>query len=218
MFEKLIALFERFVVAQEKCAEMLEKHYAIGLGQAYGASAPKPPVEIPAPPAPESTPGPQTAQEVVKQADLDEWNPYDADLQKAYRSDKQAILDAELAVLGIDGTGMTGAQKHEAILNHNAARDEAEDSGPAFPPEENPDFPEEPQAEADNPFDQPAPVLKSSEEFKSALRSWADSQPDRKAAYKQITDTLTDRYGVSRVTDVPEDKVNEAYAAITEAV
>ena len=49
------------------------------------------------------------------------WNPYTSPLQKVYRKPLAEVLDAELARLGIDpGDKLTGAQKHQLLLDHAA--------------------------------------------------------------------------------------------------
>lgn len=49
------------------------------------------------------------------------WIPYTSPLQKVYRKPLAEVLDAELARLGIDpGDKLTGAQKHQLLLDHAA--------------------------------------------------------------------------------------------------
>lgn len=46
------------------------------------------------------------------------WNPYTSPVQKVYRAPLAAVLDAELKRLGLEpGDKMTGAQKHQLILD-----------------------------------------------------------------------------------------------------
>lgn len=124
MFQELIELFKRFVLAHEKIAEAnaviaqatatqftdrevqpfvptVDDH-AKDRAEVYGC----------APTSTGHTPPPAAA----------EWDPYTSPVMKQYKGDKGDILRRELAKFGLDvGTKMTGAQMHELLLEKASA-------------------------------------------------------------------------------------------------
>lgn len=145
-----------------------------------------------------------------KPADLIDWSPYDAEIQKVYKADKQAVLDDEIATLGITftKTNPTGAEKHQAIHDHNA--DTAVDIDPLDRPEKNEDAvdtdPLEPTPETNalpEGMDRPG--------VRKVCVAWV------KANGKDNWDTLImDVFGVSKFEDIPDERLGEAYHTFKE--
>ena len=203
MFEKLIALFERLVVAHERLAasqEALLQNCACTstdlVDEIKEAVAPSTPAPIPAPaadPAGETTPS--------------GWNPFLAEIQGRYGTDKVATLDALIAEKGIElKARATGAEKHQALLDWaNAKKDELaealaeEPSGPVVTPE-----PVAPAAE------EAAPAVTTDD-----IRALAQKCMAAKIAPARVQDLLEQHGGSRRLPEVAADKFGAVFAALT---
>lgn len=138
---------------------------------------------------PELPEEPQEKEDPKKGDDLNRWNPYDHDIQKAYRADKQAILDEECEVLGIDITKLkTGAQKHQAILDHNG------DNAPDVDPLE-----AEPKVEEKRKREPNPPKKVKKEEVRDACLRWA-----KRNGQDKFFASLEAEFGVKTLADLDE--------------
>ena len=111
MFDKIIALFERLVIAHERLAESQE---ALLQNCVCG-----------------STDLVDEIKEAVSSPAVEtDWNPFTSALMNKYVADKQAVLDARLQEHGIEvKAGATGREKHQALLDWaNAKKDELADA------------------------------------------------------------------------------------------
>ena len=102
MFDKIIALFERLVIAHERLAaiqEALLQNCACTDEIREAVSSP------------------------VVESD---WNPFTSPIMNKYVADKQAVLDARLKEHGIEvKAGATGKEKHQALLDWAGTKTEA---------------------------------------------------------------------------------------------
>ena len=218
----LMELLERFVIAHEKQAEasMIMAQNAsnpvsvgfIDYGQSDGTecTAGQTPVPAPTPPTTE------------------DWNPYNSPIQKQYKGEKAQILDAELAKLGLQpGEKMTGAQKHQLLLNsasHATVLEEVSPTAPAAPVA--PAAPAAPTAPA-APAAPTAPVAPvetiTLDSIRAIFEPLAAKGPKAQA---EILRLMKEIGGVTRLTDpqdpskqlLPEDKVVPLYQALLAAL
>lgn len=115
MFDKIIALFERLVIAHERLAESQE-------AMLNGCMC-------------NSTDLVDEIKEAVSTPVVEtDWNPFTSALMNKYVADKQAVLDARLQEHGIEvKAGATGKEKHQALLDWANAKKEELAEGLAEP-------------------------------------------------------------------------------------
>lgn len=146
MFQELIELLKRYVIAHERLAQANEVIAQAAAAKLIRESAsPECCVEDVVPGQPDGTectagqPMTQTppttlpAQQPPAEEPATGWNPYTSPVMKQYKGEKQGILKAELAKFGIDpGAKMTGAQMHELLLD-KAKQAQAAPAAPVAP-------------------------------------------------------------------------------------
>lgn len=195
MFEKLIDLLTRFVVAHERLAasqEALLQNCACTAAPVTEEPAPThapDPAADPADPAGETSPS--------------GWNPFMSELQSRYGADKLATMDALIAEKGLElKARATGAEKHQALLDWaNTKKDELADALTE---------PEAPAAEpATEPVTEATPAVTIDD-----IRALAQKCMAAKIAPARVQDLLEQHGGSRRLPEVAEDKFGAVYTAL----
>jgi hypothetical protein len=210
MFEKIIALLDRFVCAVERLAAANEK---MADGVSFVATADAPTIK--------PCEGQQTiaaGKEHGGSADTGEpaymalvrklgWNPIeDRNIISRYTAEKQEVLKAILDETGGSyGTSTTGAELHQRVLD--AFPTEEEKASRPAEPEGDADaedmFGDEPAQDDDDEFgldDEPQEPVPF-EEFKERLIKWVAGKAEHRAKVKAALDNI----GAENVSAVPEE-------------
>lgn len=204
MFQELLELLARFVVAHEKQAEaaMLMAHSGLeAAGVGLGDLVPGRPdgtecTSTSHASGSEAT----TAQREVEGKNGVEWNPYTSPIQGRYGKDKIEILDAELKACGISiKASATGAEKHQALLDC----DKDLDLDPKTQAEEKVEEPTSPAA-------QPATI--------DDVRALAQEAVKSGMAPAKVQDIFEEIGGSRRLPEIEEQHMPAIHAKLTTAL
>lgn len=210
MFQELLELLARFVVAHEKQAEaaMLmaapqptcAERYPVSTGVVHSGPEVSDGTECTSTSHASGSEA-TTAQREVEGKNGVEWNPYTPPIQGRYGKDKIQILDRCLAAAGISiKASATGAEKHQALLDASAAKTDPLYVGEAAPTAEEPT----------SPAAQPATI--------DDVRTLAQEAVKGGMTPAQVQDIFEEIGGSRRLPEIDEKHMPAIHAKLTAAM